>query len=423
MLRLKGKITLRGDKSLAHRAYIMAALADGSSHIKNSSRCMDVVATRHALCRLGVLNFDERDNDLVLTASPWKSGHYRIDCKNSGTTMRLLMGVIAGMPGVNTSLEGDQSLAQRPMDRVAIPLSAMGAQVSTNNGFPPIEIHGTSLSNATIRSKVPSAQVKSAVLLAGLLARGTTTYIENLPTRDHTERLFQYLGLPVAISPASGEARAIQVRGPARPRTFSLHLPGDTSNASVLAALALSLPGSDIVLSGVLCNPLRNGFFEALSHMGAHISTYVQPAAPESTCTIHVSYTRGLRDFHVSRMAAITMIDEIPVFVVTAVLHGAKGIIRNIRELRVKESDRAQAIVDLMGQIGVTAYIENEDLLITDTSITRPDKLVYKGMDHRMGFAYKLAGMALDIPVEIERVGLLSISYPDFEEDLKVLMQ
>jgi len=419
-MRLNGEIVLSGDKSMSHRVTTLAALAEGNSLIENVARCLDCAMTEEAFCELGVLRTYEANDSLKLEPRPWQAGNYGIYCGNSGTTMRLLMGVIAGMPGINAELLGDKSLAKRPMDRVAWPLTTMGAVITTENGRPPVKIDGIALRGAKIWSQVASAQVKSAVLFAGLLASGTTKYIEAVPTRDHTERLFKYLKLPIGISD-SPEGRVIEVHGPARPKSFSLRLPGDISNAAVLTAMAMSLPGSRINLPKVLYNPLRNGFFDNMRQMGANISILYQDSTPEFTCDIDVSYTESLTDFFISPRTMVTMIDEIPIFAVTAVLHGARGVIRGIGELRVKESDRARALLDLLKALSVSARVENDDLIIKDARIMKPGKLNYNGFDHRIAFAYLLAGMALDIPVKIEHRSILHVSYADFDDDLEEL--
>lgn len=421
MISLKGKVLLSGDKSVTHRAIILAALADGPTSLENISGCVDVTNTLTAFLGLDAIGYKKTGRTLKITPGPWTRGDYSIDCGNSGTTMRLLTGVLAAMPGVNVRLTGDASLMKRPMDRVAEPLSAMGAGIATNNGLPPVEIEGGLLHGAEIASGCPSAQVKSAVLLAGLRARGVTRYIESVPTRDHTERLFRYLGIPIETSGGSG-GKIMEIRGPAHHEGFAMRIPGDVSNAAILTALALSLPGSDIFLPEVLYNPLRNGFFDNLAKMGANIAISSVRQVPESTCDISVSHTGPLMDFDISAGSVVTMIDEVPVFVITAVLHGAKGVVRGISELRVKESDRVKGLLGLLGMLGAKAVVRADDLIVQTPAITRPEKLVYTGKDHRIGFAYMLAGMALDIDVELEK-SIPGVSYTEFYDDLGRLSQ
>ena len=404
---INGEVVLAGDKSVTHRAMILAALGHGISELRNPSRGLDAEATKNVLRTLGA-HIEPIPGGVAVDGSRFPvPGNYDLDCKNSGTTMRLITGVIAGMPGISAVLRGDASLMNRPMDRVAEPLTQMGALVSTEEGRPPVRVWGDHLHGAAIRAKIPSAQVKSAVLLAALSAHGTTGYTEYKTTRDHTERMFRWLGLPIQIN-----GPVIEVHGPANPPVFDFTVPGDVSNAAVLTALALSVPGSDLILPGVLCNPSRNGFFERLNEMGAGIRMQRHLGECEDTCDIAVRTVSELADFDVSAPQVVDMIDEVPLFCVVAALHGASGRLHGVAELRVKESDRVRAVIDLLAQINIRARVEDDTLVIEHGMPKALGPIAYHGRDHRLAAASLVLAMGMGLAWECDYPDVMDVSFP-----------
>jgi 3-phosphoshikimate 1-carboxyvinyltransferase len=348
---------------------------------------------------------------------------------NSGTTMRLLSGILAGCP-FKTTVIGDESLSRRPMRRVIDPLTAMGARVQSSGGCAPLVIEGGDLRAVEWQSPVASAQVKSAILLAGLVAPGRTLVSEPLPTRDHTERAFPAFGLhtehatpPPAALAASPHAVAVAVMGGQRataPRE-TLRVPGDPSSAAVWAAAAAALPGSSVELAGVCLNPHRLGFVRALERMGAEVHiTMDAEVAGEPVGTIRVSH----RD-HVAAVIAPdevpSLIDELPVLAARAAL-GGRLEVSGAGELRVKESDRISALVSGFRALGVEAE-ERPDGFAIDGSRRRPTGGTADAVgDHRLVMAFTLVGLGSSGPSRVTGAGAVAVSYPQFEQDLARLL-
>jgi 3-phosphoshikimate 1-carboxyvinyltransferase len=333
---LRGDVTVPGDKSIGHRALLLGALADGTTVVRGFSRGADVLATLEAVRRLGATVEDD-GHTLHVTGAGLELGADRqtaIDCANSGTTMRLGMGLVAGVGG-GCTLDGDGSLRRRPMERVAEPLRAMGARVVTSDGRPPVRVEGGGLTAIDWTLPVASAQVKSAVLLAGLRARGTTHVREPLASRDHTERLLGHMG--VAIRSAGG---TVMLAGGQRLRAAEIPLPGDPSSAAFLAVAALVVPGSEVRVRDVGLNPTRTGALAILRRMGADIRLErARDEAGEPRGDLVVRATR-LRGTTITPAEVPAAIDELPVLVVAAALASGETRLSGAAELRVKESDR-----------------------------------------------------------------------------------
>ena len=413
---LAGDVAVPGDKSIGHRGLLFGALADGTTVVRGFSGGADVRATLDAIRQLGATAMAEGETVRV-TGAGLELGvaDTTIDCANSGTTMRLGMGLVAGVSG-STTLDGDASLRRRPMERVAEPLRAMGARIETTAGRPPVVVRGGGLEAIDWRLPVASAQVKSAMLLAGLRARGTTRVREPLPSRDHSERLLAYMGASVARDDG-----AIAIAGGQRLRAADIPLPGDPSSAAFLVVAALLVPGSTVRVRDVGLNPTRTGALEILRRMGADIRTErvrEEAGEPRGDLIVHASRLRGTTILPDEVPAAI---DELPVLAVAAALAEGETRITGAGELRVKESDRLAALEQL-ATLGVTLR-------------ALPDGLVVRGLDggrlaagrvdaagdHRIAMAFAVAGLCADGGVELVDPSCVAVSFPGFFEQLAAL--
>lgn len=401
-----------GDKSLAHRALMLAALADGVSVIANLPLNEDVTSTRRTLERLGV-SIEDVDAGTVRVhgrAGRFDAPDGPIDCGNSGTTMRLMAGILAGA-GVRASLVGDPSLMKRPMERVAAPLREMGAEVLTSNSRPPIDIWPTrpaaGVKPGVFTIPVASAQVKSALLLAGLFANGRTTVIEPAKSRDHTERFIAHLGMSCTFN-----GPHVSVCGPATPSAFTYRIPGDPSSAAFLAAIATLRPLSRVRLAGVLANPLRLGFFRALQMMGGQVEfTSAVPSGPESVADITVSHAE-LRGIPIRGDLSLDALDELPLLALLGATASGETIIGDAEELRVKESDRVASTAAMIRALGGEVD-ERRDGLRVRGGATLRSGVVHAGRDHRIALCGAVAGT--HVPgVRVENFAVADVSYPGF---------
>ncbi|HUY53531.1 MAG TPA: 3-phosphoshikimate 1-carboxyvinyltransferase [Candidatus Nanopelagicaceae bacterium] len=416
---LTGRCRVPGDKAISHRAAILAALATGVSAISGFSSAGDCQATLAAVAALGA---DVRHLGGTVQVhgrgggAPVDSTLRVVDCRRSGTTMRLLSGVAASWEGA-TLLTGDPQLLRRPMERVAAPLRQMGAVVETGpEGRPPLRFTGGPLSGITFTSPVASAQVKSAVLLAGLCASGETVVHEPIPTRDHTERLLVAMGARLSVVHSDDGTRISVSRSTLRP--LHLTIPGDASSAAVIMAAAALVPGSDVVIEGVSGNPTRLGLLQVLLRMGGRVD--VVPVAgigsPEPTVTLRVRQA-PLRATSVSADEVPLLVDELPLVGLLATQADGTTEVRGAAELRVKESDRIRGLVDGLRALGG----EVEEL---------PDGFVVEGprrlspgrcdslTDHRLAMTFALAGLVAAGPVEVNGLEFVEDSFPGFLECL-----
>ena len=415
--RVRGSVPVPGDKSISHRYALFGALATGPTIVSHLAPGADVASTLSCLRQLGV-TIEHTGPGAVRIQGRGRSGlsapSQPLDAGNSGTTMRLLSGILAGCP-FRTKLVGDPSLSRRPMRRVIDPLAAMGARIIAVDGHAPLTIEGGGLSPISWSSPVASAQVKSAILLAGLAADGTTTVIEPLPTRDHTERAFPAFGLRLVSSP---EARSVSVTGPQEavaPAT-PLRVPGDPSTAAVWAAAAAALPGSSVELTGVCLNPQRLGFVRALERMGARIDIVPDDdVAGEPVGTIRVAH--GTHQATVIEPAEVPgLIDELPVLAARAALGGGLSV-SGAGELRVKESDRISALVAGFRALGVAAD-ERPDGFVIDGSRRPHGGIADAAADHRLVMAFSLVALGAAGGSTVTGAGAVAVSYPDFAREL-----
>ena len=408
---LAGTVSVPGDKSIAHRALLLGALAEGTTAITGVPDGADVAATLGALGLLGAAV--GRDGDVVRVtgagAALGRAEPVAIDCGNSGTTMRLLAGLAAGGPGPVT-LDGDASLRRRPMERVAVPLRRMGAEVETTDGHAPLRVRpGRPLRGVDVTLPVASAQVKSAVLLAGLRARGTTRVTEPLASRDHTERLLVHFGATLAR-----DGTTVTLAGGQRLRGAMVAVPGDLSSAAFLIVAALLVPGSTLRIADVGINPTRTGALAILRRMGAPITIEApREVAGEPRADLVVRAAR-LRGTTIPAAEVPAAIDELPVLAVAAALAEGTTTLVGAEELRVKESDRLAALAAL-ARLGARIEVRPDGFCIHG-SAGRPLRggRVEAHGDHRIAMAFAVAGLAAVDGVEIADPACVGVSFPGF---------
>ncbi|HEY3318205.1 MAG TPA: 3-phosphoshikimate 1-carboxyvinyltransferase [Coriobacteriia bacterium] len=421
---LRGSITVPGDKSVSHRAVLFAAMAEGTSHLTSVLDAADVRSTIAAVRALGAtLEIAPGHDGLAVTVAGWGPEGPRepagpIDCGNSGTTARLLMGVLAGWPGRTFTLTGDSSLSKRPMRRVLDPLAGMGADTDSPTGTLPVTIRGARLRGIDYTLPVASAQVKSAVLLAGVHAEGDTVVREPAPSRDHTERLLPAFGIGVACT---DEPRTCTVAGGTVPRASDVIVPGDPSSAAFIIGAALVVPDSSVAIAGVSLNPTRIGFLRVLERMGAR--ALIRPALTASVEPVGdiIAGFRALEATHVTAEEVPSLIDEVPLLAVVATQAFGKMRFDGVAELRVKESDRLAALADALAGLGAQVRAGDDWLEVTGPTRLHGDWLDSLG-DHRLAMAYSVAALIAETPLTISGYDAIAVSYPGFTEALTSLM-
>ncbi|HYH70341.1 MAG TPA: 3-phosphoshikimate 1-carboxyvinyltransferase [Methyloceanibacter sp.] len=413
--RLKGRVRLPGDKSISHRALILGALATGRTPITGLLEAEDVMATARAVTALGaeVVRTDagfevigQGVGGLFQPASP-------LDFGNSGTGSRLILGVVAGHD-MSVEFTGDESLCRRPMARVLAPLQTMGLQVEGGRTTLPLKVQGThDLIPIVYELPVPSAQVKSAVLLAGLHAPGQTTVIEQAPSRDHTERMLRHFGAEIQVLDRNG-GRAITVAGDAELHGRDVSVPGDPSSAAFAIAAALICEGSDITVEHVLMNPTRIGFLDTLREMGADIELLAlrdDTGEPVGDLRVRTSALQGVT---VPPERAPSMIDEYPILAALAAFAEGETRMQGLAELKVKESDRLAATAAGLQACGVEAAVDGDDLIVSGGGEVRGGGIVATHMDHRIAMAFLILGLGAEAPVTVDDTSMIATSFPEF---------
>jgi 3-phosphoshikimate 1-carboxyvinyltransferase len=410
-------IHVPGDKSIAHRALILGALAEGGSDIDGVPAGKDVLATESCLRSLGV-EIDRLDARVRIQGrglAGWQSPQRALDCLNSGTTMRLLTGALAGSR-VTAGLTGDTSLRRRPMARIIDPLREMGARIVSPDGRAPLQVEGAGLTGQDHRLPLPSAQVKSALLLAGLAARGSTSVEEPVATRDHTERLLRAMGARIAI-----EGARVRLDGLARPlEPLHMAIPGDFSSAAFWLAAAAIRPGFAVRVHGVGLNPTRTAFLGMLERMGAEV--IVEPAtdrAIEPAGDVTVS-GRALRALRIDAGEVAAAIDEIPILMVIATQAEGVTTIEGAAELRFKESDRLTAMAEGLRRMGAEIEELPDGARVVGPTQLRPATVSAAG-DHRVAMALAVAGLVAGSPAEIVGAESADVSYPGFFQQLELV--
>ena len=410
---LHGYITPPGDKSISHRAVLLLSLAQGVSRVRNLSLGADVLSSMRCMEQLGV-RFERQGIEYVISSSGIRSftaPSQSLDCGNSGTTMRLLAGILAGS-GVQGTLVGDASLNRRPMLRVVEPLRAMGAAITASAlATPPLQVTGASIRGITWRPNVASAQVKSAILLAGLSATGQTEVVEIYPTRDHTERMLEVLGANITFGPGSAT-----IVGQRNLQAAHLSIPGDISSAAFFLVLAAMLPDSAITVENVGLNEGRTGLIEVLEAMGAQVSIEVQDSTwePVGRINVHGSVLQG---FEISGALVPRLIDEIPVLAVAACVAKGRSVVHDAAELRAKESDRISQLLSELRKMGAKCEEHADGFTIEGGSLT--GAVVDSHGDHRLAMALTIAGLVASGTTTIRNSECVDISYPEFWTDLE----
>ena len=415
---LKGRVRAPGDKSISHRALILAALTVGSTRISGLLEGEDVLNTAKVLRLLGATI--ERVGEGVwqvdgVGVSGFAQPRETLDFGNSGTGCRLMIGAVAGCP-VTATFDGDASLRKRPMQRVLDPLVRMGARavMMADGGRLPLTLEGA-------RNPIPivyeppaaSAQLKSAALLAGLGAPGATTVIEKEATRDHTERMLRHFGADISVE-AIGHGRRITLQGQPELVPADIKVPADPSSAAFALVGALVVPGSEIIFEGVMTNPLRAGLLQTLAEMGASIDTLsVANDGGEDTADLRVR-TSSLRGVEVPPERAPAMIDEYPILAVAAAFAEGVTTMRGLKELRIKESDRLTATADMLRVNGVEVEVVGDDLIVHGRGRAPGGGVVATHMDHRLAMSALVMGLATDKPVTADDTSFIATSFPTF---------
>jgi len=404
----RGRFRLPGDKSISHRAAILGALARGETPIRNFASAADCASTLGCLEALGVGVWREDQTVRVTGRGPegWQAPRADLDAGNSGSTLRMLAGALAGRP-FRSVLTGDESLRRRPVERVAAPLRAMGAVANGKEGRPPLVIEGGRLRGITWELEVASAQVKTAILLAGLQAEGTTTVREAHASRDHTERMLPVFGVALAR-----EGLAVSVRGGTPLQGAPVDVPGDVSSAAFLIVAALVRPSSEVRLDDVLLNPGRTAFLDVLRRMGARLEIGLVRETPEPVGWI-VARTSKLVATSIGGKEVPALIDEVPALAVAAAHAEGTTTITGAGELRVKESDRIAALAEGLRLLGGRVEELPDGLAIEGGRPLRGAAVRSHG-DHRIAMALAVAGLAAEGETEIEEAECASVSFPEF---------
>ncbi len=404
----RGRFTLPGDKSISHRAAILGAMAEGTTRIRNYSSAADCASTLSCVGGLGV-GIDRQADAVAIHGGgvdSWHAPAAVLDAENSGSTIRMLAGALAGRP-FRSVMTGDESLRRRPVERVAVPLRALGATVLTSDGKPPITIEGGRLRGVAYDLPVASAQVKTAVLLAGLQAAGRTCVREPAPSRDHTERM-----LPAFGGRVEREGLAATVEGGQRLRAAEVVVPGDASSAAFLVVAALVLPDSEVRLDGVLLSPTRTAFLDVLRAMGGRIEARLATTDPEPVGSI-VASSSSLSGITVDPALVPSLVDEVPALAAAAAFARGRFAVSGASELRVKESDRIAALAEGLGALGARVREMPDGLVVAGGAPLRGARVRAHG-DHRIAMALSVAALAAEGTTEVEGAECVAVSFPGF---------
>ncbi|PLV59087.1 3-phosphoshikimate 1-carboxyvinyltransferase [Thermotoga sp. KOL6] len=412
---VKGVLSVPPDKSITHRALILAALSETESTLYNLLRCLDTERTYDILRILGT-EFAGDWKKMKVFPKPFVEPIEPLFCGNSGTTTRLMSGVLASYK-MFTVLYGDDSLSKRPMGRVIEPLEIMGARfMARRNNYLPMAIKGNRLSGISYKTPVASAQVKSAILLAGLKADGKTIVIEPRKSRDHTERMLKNLGVPVH------EEGTRVVLNPSSFRGFQIEIPGDISSASFFVVLGAIHPNARITVNDVGLNPTRIGLLEVMKLMGANVEWKITREDLEPIGRIEVETSPNLKGIIVPKELIPSMIDELPLVALLGAFAEGETIVRNAEELRKKESDRISVLVGNFRKIGVKIEEYNDGFKITGKQRIKGGKVDPKG-DHRIAMLFSIAGVVSEEGIEVQNHGCVEVSFPNFYELLEKVIE
>jgi 3-phosphoshikimate 1-carboxyvinyltransferase len=423
---LSGRLRVPGDKSISLRSLILGALTVGETRITGMLEGADAISTANAMRALGATV--ERIGEQAWRVLGVGVGGFAepagaLDFGNSGTGCRLAMGAVAGCP-ITATFDGDESLRSRPMRRILDPLQRMGAHtldIQDGGRLPAVVQGATEPIPIEYETPVPSAQLKSAVLLAGLAAPGATTVVEKQATRDHTERMLKHFGASIKVSPHGSHGRRIVVEGQVELEPAPIAVPADPSSAAFPMVAALIVPGSDIIVEGVMMNPLRTGLLVTLKEMGAAVEVLTERnEGGEAVADLRVR-AGGLKGVEVPAERAPTMIDEYPILAVAAAF--AEGATRmcGLQELRIKESDRLEATAAMLRGNGIETAIEGDDLIVHGKGRAAGAGVVVTHMDHRIAMSALVMGLGSERPVAIDDAAFIATSFPGFAELMRSL--
>ena len=409
---LKGTITIPSDKSISHRAVMFSSIAEGECTVSNFSSGADCHLTLNLLKSLGVdIQFiDEKTLKIksIGILKPTKTSVF--DCGNSGTTMRLVSGVLAGQ-NFNSTLVGDLSLSKRPMKRVIEPLTLMGANITSENGHAPLKIIGQKLQGIDYKSKLASAQVKSCILLAGLNAEGETTFTEPYVSRNHTENLFKYLGADIKINGSE------VTLNPSKLYAKDINIVGDISSAAFFIVAGLIVPNSDFIIKNVGLNYTRSGIIDVVKRMGGNIEILNKTTVSgEEVGNIRVQYTENLKPCVIEGEDIPRLIDELPVIAVLASQADGETIIKDAEDLRNKEADRIKCLVKELSKIGVDIEEHQDGFIVRGKTKLKGNAELESYHDHRLAMSYYVAGLICENEIAINGFEWTKISFPEFEE-------
>ncbi len=419
---LKGELRVPSDKSISHRAVILPSLAEGESSVENWLESKDTLATLSTMRALGV-KITKKGRTLKIKGSNslLKEPSSILNARNSGTTARLMLGVLSTQPFFSV-ITGDESLRKRPMLRVVEPLRQMGAKIDGREKGDklPIAVRGNTLKGISFFNKKASAQVKSCILLAGLRAEGLTEVYEPYLSRDHTERMLKAMGVEL-VSYDTEKGRVIKLEGGQTLKPIHIVCPADPSSAAFFASAAVLLKDSEVLLKDVLINPTRDGFFRKLREMGVKISyENVREISGEQLADIYVRYTDTLKPVQVKEEEVPSLIDEIPILSILMAFANGVSIVRGAQELRVKESDRIKAIVQNLRRMGAKVE-EYEDGFSVEGGQSLKGTVIKTYGDHRIAMSFSIAGLVAEGDTIVDDPECVAVSYPEFYEHLRRL--
>ncbi len=418
---INGSPSIPGDKSISHRSIIIPSISNGVCEISNILKSEDVLHTLNAFKAMGV-KIIENNKKIIIHGNglnSLKEPKNYIYLGNSGTSARLLTGLLSSQ-NFETILKGDKSLSKRPMRRIADPLNKMNAKISTTNGSLPITIRGRELISTSINLKIPSAQIKSGILLASLNTKGETEITENKVTRDHTEIMLESFGANININKIDGK-KILKVKGKQELVTKNIDVPNDLSSSAFFIVATLINENSQITLKNINNNPTRNGILYALKKMGAKISTFNERLSNnEKVCDIEVN-SSSLNGCELGPEIADLMIDEYPILAIAASFSKSPSVFRGLKELRVKESDRLELILRNLENCGVNCKSENDDLFIFPAEKYHvKNNLIETEFDHRIAMAFAVMGTKLG-PLKIKDADSINTSFPNFISEFNEL--
>lgn len=426
---LKGELCIPGDKSISHRSIMLGALAQGDTYIKGFLNGADCLSTIRCFQSMGIeIERFAGDTEVLVHGKGMhglREAKTRLDCGNSGTTTRLISGILAAQK-FDSSLSGDESIQKRPMGRIMTPLTQMGADIRSErgNGCAPLLIHGRPLHGISYASPVASAQVKSAILFAGLYAEGETRVQEPVLSRNHSELMLQALGATISTEISSDGKAEIILQPCQELHGFEMNVPGDISSAAFFISAALLIPGSEILIHNVGINPTRDGILEVYRKMGADISLEnVRYSGCELVADILVRHGT-LQGVEIGGAVIPRLIDELPVIAVCAAMAEGRTVIRDAAELKVKESNRIRSVVENLKRMGINAE-ETEDGMVIEGRAEQPvsGAVVDTHKDHRIAMSFAVLGLCAEGDTVLQDAECIEISYPAFFDDMEQLLQ